>query len=507
MDLAARYLSLLKKSLLNTLYIENEARIVYLYTSYLSGTPIEDEVVRDIAGRRPEIVSYLVECRAAGRIGFRWDVPLPDGSRPMMDLRNVLEVYHTMIGQKRMDNIHDLLDRIVADRVDGDLCETGIWRGGATIFMRGYLAAHGIRDRKVWAADSFNGLPPPSHAEDEGFDYSKRVFPGIAISRKEVEDLFRRYDLLDDQVEFLEGWFRDTLPSAPIERLALLRLDGDLYESTMDALNALYARLSDGGFVIVDDYNDFAPCRKAVDEFRERHGVDGPLHEIDWSAVYWRKGAPATRGGREVVTAEEPRFNRKAPRVTVIENFYKNVDEVRALALRQPFDLHLSSYEGRRTERRFLFPGLKEELEQILRRRIVRWEEYPANGVFQIRWGGCRTVFRADDPSYAAAVYLNPGPPRGSGMRFYRSRATGLRTPPTAEDAERLGRSQADLLRETFQETALDPTAWDLVDDVGNVYNRLVLWDAKLIHSAGDAFGPEDPARCRLFQLFFFDVE
>jgi O-methyltransferase len=165
-----------------------------------------------------------------------------------------------------------------------------VWRGGATIFMRGYLAAHGITDRTVWVADSFAGLPPPTLAQDAGHDYSAAVAPILAISREEVEGLFRRYDLLDRQVKFLQGWFKDTLPTAPIDRLAVLRLDGDLYESTMDALNALYAKVSAGGFVIVDDYHDIDPCKQAVDEFRARYGVTDPITDIDWSGVYWRKG-------------------------------------------------------------------------------------------------------------------------------------------------------------------------------------------------------------------------
>jgi len=90
-------------------------------------------------------------------------------------------------------------------------------------------------------------------------------------------------------VRFLKGWFRDTLPAAPIGKLALLRLDGDLYESTRDALHALYGKLSPGGFLLVDDYGDFPPCRKAVDEFRAEHRIDAPIVEVDWSGVYWRK--------------------------------------------------------------------------------------------------------------------------------------------------------------------------------------------------------------------------
>ena len=100
---------------------------------------------------------------------------------------------------------------------------------------------------------------------------------------------FRRYDLLDEQVQFLKGWFSDTLPTAPIDKLAVLRLDGDMYASTMDALDALYDKVSPGGYVIVDDYGAVPACAKAIHDYRDAHGVKDELVEIDWASVYWRK--------------------------------------------------------------------------------------------------------------------------------------------------------------------------------------------------------------------------
>jgi hypothetical protein len=92
-------------------------------------------------------------------------------------------------------------------------------------------------------------------------------------------------------VRFLPGWFSDSLPHAPVGQLAILRLDADLYASTMDALVPLYDKVAPGGFVVVDDYWAFTPCRMAITEFRESHGITEPIRRIDWSAVYWRKGA------------------------------------------------------------------------------------------------------------------------------------------------------------------------------------------------------------------------
>ena len=110
----------------------------------------------------------------------------------------------------------------------------------------------------------------------------------LAVSQEQVEMNFRKYGLLDSQVVFLRGWFKDTLPVAPIEQLAILRLDGDMYGSTMEALSNLYPKLSSGGFCIIDDYA-LRGCRLAVDNYRTKSGIDAELQLIDYSGRYWRK--------------------------------------------------------------------------------------------------------------------------------------------------------------------------------------------------------------------------
>jgi O-methyltransferase len=105
----------------------------------------------------------------------------------------------------------------------------------------------------------------------------------------EVKARFHRYGLLDERVSFLKGWFKDTLPTAPIERLALLRSDCALYSSTMDALVSLYPKLSCGGFAIIDDYGTVKQCHEAVTDFRERNKINDPILPIDDAGVYWRK--------------------------------------------------------------------------------------------------------------------------------------------------------------------------------------------------------------------------
>jgi O-methyltransferase len=197
-----------------------------------------------------------------------------------------------MVGLKRLDNVQRCVEEVLRDGVPGDLIETGVWRGGTAIFMRAILAAHGDRVRRVWAADSFQGLPPPDperYPSDAGDTF--HTYPQLAISLEQVKENFRRYGLLDERVEFLVGWFKDTLPGSRTGPLAVARLDGDMYESTMDALVSLYPRLSPGGWLIVDDYGAVPACRQAVDDYRAGKGIREPLEEVDWTCVCWRRTA------------------------------------------------------------------------------------------------------------------------------------------------------------------------------------------------------------------------
>ena len=176
----------------------------------------------------------------------------------------------TMIGLRRLNNIQSCIEEILRRNVPGDLIETGVWRG-----------------------DSFQGLPPPDtdqYPSDAG-DPHHRLSYFLGVSLEAVKRNFKRYGLLDDQVRFLEGWFKDTLPGAPIERLALLRLDGDMYESTMDALSSLYPKLSAGGYVIVDDYY-LEGCKQAVHDYRQQHDIGDEIHRVGEYSAYWQRSRP-----------------------------------------------------------------------------------------------------------------------------------------------------------------------------------------------------------------------
>lgn len=203
---------------------------------------------------------------------------------------------HTMIGARRLDNLQECAERVLADGIPGDFIETGVWRGGACILLRAVLKAYGVEDRLVWAADSFEGMPVADESSG-GRDFRMQLHKYndvLGVSLKEVQENFRGYGLLDDQVRFLPGWFKDTLPAAPIGELAVLRLDGDLYDSTMDALTHLYPKLSPGGFVIVDDFG-LPTCASAVHDYRAAHGITDEIRPIDRFGAYWRRPVQSGR--------------------------------------------------------------------------------------------------------------------------------------------------------------------------------------------------------------------
>lgn len=259
------YLDLMKKCLVNTIYGELEA------------WPVEP---RRILKRK-----FVGALKARG-MKLVWDRPYDPTDR--FHGRGWPAGAHTMLGMKRLENLQFCIDDVLSNGVAGDLIETGVWRGGATIFMRAILKERGVTDRVVWAADSFNGLPPPD-PEQYPADAADphHTIKLLAVPLEEVQANFAKYGLLDDQVKFLKGWFRDTLPQASIRSLAVIRLDGDMYGSTMDALSALYPKLSKGGYVIVDDY-ELPGCRQAIDDYRKLNRITDDFREIDGSAVYWQ---------------------------------------------------------------------------------------------------------------------------------------------------------------------------------------------------------------------------
>lgn len=237
------YLGLMKKCINNYLYLGGERG----FDSY---SPVDD-------GRYQN---------------YKWTIPRY--SQP-----------HSLLFGSQLDLLEKIIIEIDRECIPGDFIETGVWRGGAVIFMRAVLEAYQIPERIVYAADSFAGIPPNKIERNDPVDlWTDRWEAGI----EEVKENVRRYGLLDERFIFIRGLFEDSLPSSNIKSLALIRLDADSYESTMTTLSILYPKLSEGGFVIIDDWH-LPGCRAAVDEFRKVNKINSKMVH-DPANEYWIKG-------------------------------------------------------------------------------------------------------------------------------------------------------------------------------------------------------------------------
>lgn len=267
LDINRLYLDLLKKSLTNSLYAEYEKGPPLYPNSNLNKL-----LIKAFAAKGLEIVYKKRNSKQKRIYGQDWP-----------------EFAHTMVGLKRLDNIQFCIEDILRKDIKGDFIEAGVWRGGVGIFMNAILKLNNVKDRKVWLADSFAGLPVPDvkkYPEDSGLELHKLHF--LSVSKQRVKENFKKYNLLNNQVKFLKGWFKHTLPKLPTKKLALIRCDGDLYESTMDILVNLYEKLSLGGYIIIDDWSMTA-CRKAVIEFRKQRNIKDKIMKIDTCSVYWQR--------------------------------------------------------------------------------------------------------------------------------------------------------------------------------------------------------------------------
>ena len=188
------------------------------------------------------------------------------------------------------------------------------------------------------------------------------------------------------------------------------------------------------------------------------------------------------------------RIRNHPPAYVVADNFYENPDAVREFALSLEFNYHPNYHKGKRTDQCYRFDGLKERFEQLVGRKIINWEKYGTNGCFQYCIGGDQLVYHCDTQQYAGVLFLTPDAPVTTGTSLFRSIHTKNMKVPEKDHAQ------------VFKNGYLDPTQFERVDSVGNVYNRLILFDSLTIHAASEYFG-STKENGRLFQLFFFDLE
>jgi O-methyltransferase len=197
----------------------------------------------------------------------------------------------TMTGLQRLDDLQTCVETVVNDGVPGDLIEAGSWRGGSSILMRATLDALGADERTVWVADSFQGFPVPEAngvSEDRELETDMSGLDYLAPSLEQVKGYFARFGC-EHGVNFVPGFFEETMAGLRGREWSVVRLDGDTYKATRLTLEALYPGLAVGGFLVSDDYAFLPACRRAIDDFREEHGIAEPIEQIDYNGARWRR--------------------------------------------------------------------------------------------------------------------------------------------------------------------------------------------------------------------------
>jgi O-methyltransferase len=212
-----------------------------------------------------------------------WELRSPAGYRRGMEAHaQMWDGGFTMLGAARGRALLHLASEVRRRGVPGDLLDCGVWNGGSTILM-----SLGAPERRVWAFDSFQGLPAPGPSDGE----QSAAFAGECVGAE--AKLLEGFTCFADpsRLEVRKGWFEQTLPAAApaIDRVALLHVDGDWYESVKVALESFYEKVSPGGYVIIDDYGTWVGARQATDEFRAAVGDRAPLRRIDHTGRFWRK--------------------------------------------------------------------------------------------------------------------------------------------------------------------------------------------------------------------------
>ena len=223
------------------------------------------------------------------------------------------------------------------------------------------------------------------------------------------------------------------------------------------------------------------------------------FHNVDKSYVYHRKSIGDYKTKEEVqVTERSFTINKSlSKRAFIVDNFYSNPEEVRKFAQEQEYIQGGigRGFIGKRTKNQFLFDGIKETFESIMGKKITKWQEHGMNGRFQLNISGEPVVYHCDEQKYAAMIYLTPDAPTETGTSTFRHKKTKV-----------LHNSDPYINQAFNGKTFLDKTPYETVDKFGNVFNRLVIFDAGCLHGASEYFG-SDMEDGRLWHMFFFDTE
>lgn len=400
---------------------------------------------------------------------------------------NIYELYDKrytpLWGFCTLDKAGCLIDYVdeICQKVDNPVCvEIGVY-GGKSILP---VALELKRNKKgiVHAIDPWSNDEATKgyYGEDLDFWHTIDLEKYFRIFKKSIKEF-----KLTDYVNVIRASSDDAPSFTDID---LLYIDGQHTEQALKDVEKYATHVKPGGYCLVDDVNWGEVGR--VPDLITQMGFE-LVHVLQHCNVYKK---------REDFNLVNFSINEKSIGTAwVVDNFYEDPDSVRKFALEQPYmEGGIGrGFIGRRTEKQYLFPGLKERFESIIGRKITGWEGYDMNGRFQIAWSGEPLVWHCDSQQWGGMLYLTPEAPYQCGTTLYAHKQNRARTYyDKGWDAAWIN---------VPGDPHLDGTAWEPVDVLGNVYNRLVIFDASCIHSASEYFGTVRE-NSRLWQMFFFDT-
>lgn len=229
---------------------------------------------------------------------------IPDATPNQLETICQVQRY-TMTSPERILALCNAVEYVVRSGIEGSFVECGVWRGGSMAAAARTLTQHRDVERELWLYDTFEGMSEPTSQDVDcwGGDAAKLLTEQDRADAKsvwcvsglqEVKNVMAETGYSRERIHYIEGKVEDTLPERKPEKIALLRLDTDWYESTRCELEHLFPRLQPGGVLIIDDYGHWQGCRKAVDEYIAKHSINIFLNRIDYTGRLGIKMAGST---------------------------------------------------------------------------------------------------------------------------------------------------------------------------------------------------------------------
>jgi len=408
-----------------------------------------------------------------------------------------MEHFYQKIGEDWF-TFHNLYREMVEKSKDGShFVEVGVWRGRSASYM-GVEIHNSGKNIKFDCVDTWEGSS--EHCEYQILKTKDGLYNEYLNNIKPLSHIINSIRMTSIEASKM---YKD-------ESLDFVFIDAAHDEqSVKDDIIHWLPKVKKNGILAGHDY-DWSGVKSAVHYFFNKSEIIDSegcwiYKKIKNDMKYYNDLTPDSQWG--IVDTNQFKVNDDfSKRFFVVENFYQDPHGVRELALGATY-FEGEGAVGSRTRKQFLFEGVKEKFEEIMGKKILDhtdnnqgWRDGGINGRFQTCNAGTPLVYHCDSQKWAGMVYLTPDAPPQCGTTFFKHRKTGIR------HNNQIDWSSGQGLEVFNQKTFLDSTPYEMVDKIGNVFNRLVIFDGGLIHSASEYFG-WDLESSRLFHMFFFDTE